>query len=123
MEQRLNRRITGLSLQRRLAQIMADLLHRHELAHQLKSAADRLTELGERVQEVRKAILSQTETRYIGATVSPQAKTMVRAWQLSSHPRGVLARSGPSSGEKRQQARPDLTSLLTAAQTGLTFTQ
>src|SRR5512142_3334619 len=112
MEQRLNRRITGLSLQRRLAQIMADLLHRHELAHQLKSAADRLTELGERVQEVRKAILSQTEARYIGATVSPQAQTMDRAWRLSSHLRGLLARRGPSSGENREQARTDLTSLL-----------
>ena len=42
MEQRLNRRMSGLSLQRRLAQIMADLLHRQELAHHLEPAADRL---------------------------------------------------------------------------------
>ena len=59
MERRLNLRIAGLSLQRRLAQIMADLLRRQELAHHLRPAADRLTELGERVQEVRKAILSR----------------------------------------------------------------
>ena len=118
MEQRLNRRITGLSLQRRLAQIMADLLHRHELAHQLKSAADRLTELGERVQEVRKAILSQTEARYTGATVRPQAQTMDRAWRLSSHLRGLLARRGPSRGENREQARTDLASLESVAQMG-----
>src|SRR4051812_17414783 len=49
MERRLNRAGTGLSLQRRLAQIMADLLHRHELVHHLEPVADRLTELSERV--------------------------------------------------------------------------
>jgi 1-acyl-sn-glycerol-3-phosphate acyltransferase len=79
MEQRLNRRITGLSLQRRLAQIMADLLGRHELARQLKPTADRLTELDERVQEVRKAILSQTEARYAGAAASPHDPVRVQA--------------------------------------------
>src|SRR5512132_2528330 len=85
MERRLRRRLSGLSLQRRLADILADLLHRQELAHHLKPDADRLTELSERVQEVRKAILWQTEERYAGATVNPQAQTMDRAWRLSSY--------------------------------------
>ena len=104
MEQRLNRRIAGLSLQRRLAQIMADLLHRQELAHHLKPTADRLTELGERVQEVRKAILSQAEARYAGATAGPAAQTMDRAWRLSSYLRGLLAREGLSAA--RMECRP-----------------
>jgi 1-acyl-sn-glycerol-3-phosphate acyltransferase len=110
MEQRLNIRITGLSIQRRLARIMADLLRRHELAHHLEPAADRLTQLGERVQEVRKAILSQAEARYATATASTPAWTMDRAWRLGSHLRGLLAPSGPSGGEAREQARRDLAS-------------
>src|SRR3954463_1012453 len=57
MEQRLSRRRGGLSLQRRLAEILAEVLHRQELAHQLEPASDRLVELSERVQEVRRAIL------------------------------------------------------------------
>jgi 1-acyl-sn-glycerol-3-phosphate acyltransferase len=118
MEQRLNIRIAGLSLQRRLAQVMADLLRRHELAHQLRPAADRLTELGDRVQEVRTAILSQTEARYAGATASPPAQTMDRAWRLSSYLRGLLARRGPFGGQDREQARTDLASSESVAQMG-----
>ncbi|HMB05296.1 MAG TPA: lysophospholipid acyltransferase family protein, partial [Isosphaeraceae bacterium] len=36
MERRLRRRMSGLSLQRRLTDMLADLLHRQELAHHLK---------------------------------------------------------------------------------------
>ena len=118
MEQHLNRRIAGLSIQQRLARIMADLLHRQELAHHLRPAADRLTELGERVQEVRKAILSQTEVRYAGAGAGPAAQTMDRAWRLSSYLRGVLARGGPRGGEDREQARTDLASSDSVARMG-----
>ncbi len=118
MERFLNRRITSLSLQLRLAQIMADLLHRHELIHHLEPAADRLTTLSERVQEVRKAMLSEAEARYAGAAVNPQAQTMDRAWRLSSYLRGLLARRGPSGGEGREQARTDLASLESVAQMG-----
>ena len=42
--------MSGLSLQRRLTAILADLLHRQELTHHLNPAAERLTELSERVQ-------------------------------------------------------------------------
>lgn len=116
MEQRLNIGIAGLSLQRRLARIMADLLRRHELAHDLKPAADRLTELGERVQEVRKAILSQAEARYAGSTGSPPALTMDRAWRLGSYLRGLLAPTGSPGSEDREQARRDLASSEKVAQ-------
>jgi 1-acyl-sn-glycerol-3-phosphate acyltransferase len=118
MERLLDRRITSLSLQRRLAQIMADLLHRHELVHHLKPAADRLTELSERVQEVRKAMLSQAEARYAGAAADPRARTMDRAWRLSSYLRGLLARRGPPGGEGREQARTDLASSESVARMG-----
>jgi 1-acyl-sn-glycerol-3-phosphate acyltransferase len=118
MEQRLSRRLSGRSLQRRLAQIMADVLRRHELAHQLAPDLNRLTELSERVQEVRKAILSQTEERYAGVAVNPQAQTMDRVWRLSSYLRNLLAGRGRASGENREQARTDLATLQSVAQMG-----
>jgi 1-acyl-sn-glycerol-3-phosphate acyltransferase len=118
MEQRLSRRLSGLSLQRRLAQIMADVLHRHELAHQLTPDLNRLTELSERVQEVRKAILSRTEERYTGVAVNPQAQTMDRVWRLSSYLRNLLAGRGRARGANREQARTDLATLQSVAQMG-----
>jgi hypothetical protein len=116
MEQYLSIRIAGLSLQQRLSQIMADLLRRQALAHHLRPAADRLTDLGERVQEVREAILSQAEARYAGAAATPQARTLDRAWRLSSHLRGLLTRRGAYSGQDRGQARTDLASSESVAQ-------
>jgi 1-acyl-sn-glycerol-3-phosphate acyltransferase len=110
MEQVLSIRNVGLSLQRRLAQLMADLLSRHELAHHLRPVADRLTELGERVQEVRKAILAETEERYARTAAVRQVQTMDRAWQLSSYLRGLLAKKGTGAGEDREQVRSDLAS-------------
>ena len=116
MERYLNIRIAGLSLQQRLSQIMEDLLRRRELAHHLRPAADRLTDLGERVQEVRKAILSQAEARYAGASADPPAQTMDRAWRLSSRLRALLTRREPYSVEDREQARTDLASSESVAQ-------
>ncbi len=104
MERRLHRRMSGLSLQRRLVDILADLLHRQELAHHLKPDADRLTALSERVQEMRKAILSQTEEEYAGATVKSQAQTMDRAWRLSSSLRNLLAQVGRFRGKSRRRS-------------------
>lgn len=118
MEQRLSRRLSGLSLQRRLAEILADLLHRHELAHHLEPASDRLTELSERVQEVRRAILSQVEAKYAGANVNPRAQTMDRTWQLSSYLRGLLTRRGRSDAASRAQVRTDLAALTSVGQMG-----
>jgi 1-acyl-sn-glycerol-3-phosphate acyltransferase len=108
MERRLNRARTGLSLQRRLAQIMADLLRRHELVHHLEPSADRLTELGERVQEVRKALLSEAEGRYADADTKPDSRTMDRAWRLGSYLRDLLTRRGRVGDASRAQVRRDL---------------
>lgn len=118
MERRLRRRMSGRSLQRRLADILADLLHRQELAHRRKPDADRHTELSERVQEVRKAILSQAEARYAGATVNPQAQTMDRAWRLSSYLRNLLPRKGRFGAASRAQVRTDLAALTSVVQMG-----
>jgi hypothetical protein len=118
MERRLNRGRTGLSLQRRLAQIMADLLHRHELVHQLEPAADRLTKLSERVQEVRKALLSETEGRYVDANPERDSRTMDRAWRLGSYLRGRLTGRGRVGDASRAQVRRDLTTLESVGQMG-----
>ncbi len=118
MERRLRRRMSGLSLQRRLVDILADLLHRQELAHHLKPDADRLTELSERVQEVRTAILSQTEEKYAGATVNLQAQAMDRAWRLSSYLRNLLLGKGRFGAASRAQVRTDLAALTSVAQMG-----
>jgi len=118
MEQRLNRGRIGLSLQQRLAQIMADLLHRHELLHHLEPAANRLTELSERVQEVRKALLSKTEDRYAGANTQRDFQTMDRVWRLSSYLRDLLTRRGRASDASRAQARSDLATLERVGQMG-----
>src|SRR5690606_13408212 len=118
MERILSLQVAGLTLQRRLARIMADLLRRPELAHHLRPAVERLTELGERVQEARKAILAQAEARYAGATGRPLAQTMDRAWRLGSYLRDLLARGGPPGGGDREQARADLASSESVARMG-----
>jgi 1-acyl-sn-glycerol-3-phosphate acyltransferase len=118
MEQRLRRRRSGLSLQRRLAEILAEVLHRQELAHHLTPDSDRLTELSERVQEVRKAILAQVAERYAGATVNSRAQTMDRTWQLSSYLRDLLTRKGRSGDPGRAQVRTDLAALKRVGQMG-----
>jgi hypothetical protein len=118
MEQRLNIQMLGLSLQRRLTQIMAVLLRRQEQAHHLTPVADRLTQLGERVQEVRRAILSDAETRYAVGSQNPAAPTMDRAWRLSSHLRTLLARRTPADRNKRTQVRTDLASAEDVAHMG-----
>ena len=118
MEQRLCRRMGGLSLQRRLVHILADLLHRQELAHHLEPDPDRLTELSGRVQEVRKAVLSQIEEKYAGAAVDSQALTMDRAWRLSSYLRDLLTQVGRFSTRSQAQFRNDLAMLKRVARMG-----
>jgi 1-acyl-sn-glycerol-3-phosphate acyltransferase len=118
MEQRLNRCMSGRSLQRRLADILADLLHRQELTHHLKPDSDRLAALSDRVQEVRRAILSQVEEKYAGANVNPRVKTMDRIWQLSSYLRDLLTRRGRSGTASRAQVRTDLEALTSVGQMG-----
>jgi hypothetical protein len=111
MERSLSLRRTGLSLQRRLAQILADELHRQELAHDLTPDPDRLTELSERVRVVREAVLAQIEGRYEGPIVHPEARSTDRAWRLSSHLRNLLARGEQISASIRAEVRDDLAAL------------
>jgi hypothetical protein len=118
MEERLCRRLSGFSLPRRLADILADLLHRQELAHHLRPDSARLTELSGRVQEVREAILSQVEGKYAGATVNSQAQTMDRAWRLSSYLRDLLTRRRRPGAASRAQVRTDLAALMSVGRMG-----
>ena len=71
MEQNLFHRSCGDSLPRRLALIVAELLHRQELIHRLKPDPDRLAELSERVQDVRQAVLAEMEGHYPRPTARP----------------------------------------------------
>jgi 1-acyl-sn-glycerol-3-phosphate acyltransferase len=118
MEQRLDRDGAGLSLPRRLAQIMADLLHRHELVHHLEPVADRRTELSERVQEVRRALLSEAEDRYADASPQRNSQTMDRAWRLSSYLRELLTRRVRVGDASRGQVRRDLETTASVGQMG-----
>ena len=118
MEQYLLLRKSGLSFQVRMEHILAVLLHRQELAHDLKPASDRLKELGERVKEVREAILTQIEGKYAAQTVRSQAQTMDRAWRLSSHLRSLLTQVGRSSTTIKEQISTDLASLKRIVQMG-----
>jgi hypothetical protein len=118
MEQYLFLRKSGLSFQKRMEHIVADLLHRQELAHDLKPASDRLTELGERVQEVREAMLSQIEEKYVGPTVSSQAQPTDRAWRLSSHLKSLLTQMGRISTTIQEQIHIDLAALKRIVQMG-----
>ncbi len=118
MEQRLFQRISGGSLPRRLALIVAELLHRQELIHRLKPDPDRLAELSERVQDVRQAVLAQMEGHYPGPPVGSQAKTMDRAWRLSSFLRNLLRQSRNYSDQSRARLRNDLAALKRVAHMG-----
>jgi len=118
MEQRLSRRRGVLSLQQRLAGIVAELLRRQEIVHSLKPGTDRLAELSDRVQEVRHAILAQIEGKYAGPTVKPQADTMDRAWRLSSYLRDLLTQGGRIGSQIQAKMRNDLAELKRVVQMG-----
>ncbi|MGC8644572.1 MAG: lysophospholipid acyltransferase family protein [Isosphaeraceae bacterium] len=118
MEQRLFQRISGGSLPRRLALIVAELLHRQELIHRLKPDPDRLAELSERVQEVRQAVLAEMEGHYPGLPVGSQAQTMDRTWRLSSFLRNLPRQSRNYSDLGRARLRNDLAALKRVAQMG-----
>lgn len=87
LEKHLKRRIRTKSLQMRLALIIAELLHRQEYLHKLKAGSSRLTELTERIHEVRRSIIEQLEEKYHGGAVSaPQTQGLLeRSWKLSSY--------------------------------------
>jgi 1-acyl-sn-glycerol-3-phosphate acyltransferase len=118
MEQHLFRSIHSDSLPRRFGVIMAELLHRHEMIHHLEADPDRITELSERVHEVRQQVLSQAEEHYAGPTVDPRAQTMDRTWRLSSYLRGLSRQGRRYTAEDRAAFRIDLAVLKHVARMG-----
>jgi len=118
MEQRLFKHSSRYAVQRKLALIMAELLHRQELAHQLPPTPHRLAALSERVREVRQAALSQLEAKYAAASVSPKAQMADRARRLSFYLRSQLSKGKLFSSETRAQFRSDLAELKRIAQMG-----
>jgi 1-acyl-sn-glycerol-3-phosphate acyltransferase len=118
MEQRLTQRIQTDSLPRRLALILAELLHRQELIHRLEPDPDHLAELSERVQQVRRAVLAKMEGQYPDSTVYPQAGTMDRTWRLSAFLRNRLRQGQRYSDQSRTRFQNDLVALKRIAQMG-----
>jgi len=118
MEQRLFPRISADSLPRRMALIVAELLHHHETIHHLVPDPDRRAELSERVQAARRAVLAQMEDEYAGASGDAKAQTMDRTWRLSSYLRSLLRQRRHHSDESRAEFRIDLAALEHVAQMG-----
>jgi 1-acyl-sn-glycerol-3-phosphate acyltransferase len=111
MEQRLLLLSAPDSLPRRLTLILDDLLHRQQMIHHLAPDPDRRVELTDRVQEARRAVLSQIESEYPGASADPHAETTDRTWRLSAYVRRLLRQAGPHSAEIRDRFRLDLAAL------------
>lgn len=119
MERHLRRRREGAEFQGRLARITAELLHRQELAHHLAPGSDRLAELSERVQDVRRELLAQVEEKYKGEfTATPAATLMDRVWRLSSYLRTLLIQVREFSAESLAQFSKDLAELQHVGQMG-----
>ena len=118
MEQRLFRRTPSDSLPRRLALIVAELLHRQEMIHHLAPDPDRRAELTERVQEARRAVLSQIEAEYAGRDrqfTGPDDGSHLAAQLLLAE----LAETGAATQRrKRAGFRVDLAALEHVAQMG-----
>ena len=118
MEQSLFQSIYGDPLPRRLALIVAELLHRQEIIHHLKPDPRRLVEFSERVQDVRQAVLTQMECHYSGPIVGTQAETMDRTWRLSSFLRELLRQGKKLGDQSRVRLQDDLKALKRVAQMG-----
>jgi 1-acyl-sn-glycerol-3-phosphate acyltransferase len=118
MEQHLFRPTSSESLPGRLVLIVRELLHREEMIHHLASDPDRRSELAERVQEARRAVLSQIESAYTGAAADSQAQTIDRTWRLSAYLRNLLRQAGQHSDQTRAGFRIDLAALERVAKMG-----
>jgi 1-acyl-sn-glycerol-3-phosphate acyltransferase len=118
LEQRLFRQTPADSLPRRLALIVAELLHRQEMIHHLIPDPDHRAALTDRVQAARRAVLSQIEEVHSGATADSKAHTVDRTWRLSSYLRNLLREGGQYSDERRAGFRLDLAVLKHVAQMG-----
>jgi 1-acyl-sn-glycerol-3-phosphate acyltransferase len=119
MERHLRRRREGAEFRGRLARITAELLHRQELAHHLTPGSDRLADLSERVQEVRREVLAHVEEKYAGEfTAAPASTLMDRVWRLSSYLRNLLIQVREFSAASLAQFNKDLAELQRVAQMG-----
>jgi 1-acyl-sn-glycerol-3-phosphate acyltransferase len=118
MEQRLFRQTPSDSLPLRLARIVAELLHRQEMIHDLAPDPDRRAALTDRVQAARRAVLSQIEQAHTGAKADSKAQTIDRTWRLSSYLRNLLRKGGEYSDARREGFRLDLAVLKRVAQMG-----
>jgi 1-acyl-sn-glycerol-3-phosphate acyltransferase len=118
LEQHLFRRIRSDSLPHRLVLIMAELLRRQEMIHQLKPDPDQLARLSERVQEVRQQLLARMEDRYGGSAVDARSQTRDRTWRLGSRLREMLRQGPQFSAESRTRFRLDLAGLNRVARMG-----
>ncbi|MBI4355670.1 MAG: 1-acyl-sn-glycerol-3-phosphate acyltransferase [Candidatus Omnitrophica bacterium] len=118
MEQRLFKHISRYASQRKLALIMAELLHRAELAHDLPPTPHRLTALSERVRGVRQAVLSQIEAKYAHPAAGSTAPVADRSRRLSFYLRSQLAKGRLFSAETRAQLRQDVAELKRISQMG-----
>jgi 1-acyl-sn-glycerol-3-phosphate acyltransferase len=111
MERHLSWRIKANTLQQRLAGIAAELLHRQELAHHMKSGSCRLAELSERVRLVRDLVLSEMDEKYPGANAKSRTQPSDRSWRLSSYLRNLLRRDGRATAQTQAEMRNDLAEL------------
>jgi 1-acyl-sn-glycerol-3-phosphate acyltransferase len=86
LEKRLTKKVQTFEMQRRLVLIMAELLHRQEIVHNLESGSKQLKELTQRVQEVRQALITEIEEKYPNALSLPKTSTpQEKSWNISAY--------------------------------------
>lgn len=93
MERHLSRKIRTSEIRTRLALILAEVLHRQEVLHNLQSGSAKLSELNERVKHVHRAILTQLEQKYSQEADVLAANIAEGVWQLSSKLRSLLRKT------------------------------
>lgn len=89
IEKKLNRQVRSQDVKLRLGLIIAELLRRQELAHNLKAGSASLKALSDRVADVRQAVLKQLEDRYEQSSGNERKGPLDRSWKLSSYLRSL----------------------------------
>ena len=112
IEKRLHRKVRSQDVKLRLGLIIAELLRRQEIAHNLKAGSANLKVLSERVADVRQAVLEQLEDRYELNARDERKGLLDRSWKLSCY-----LRSLPRGSRKETLAemKKDLASLARVA--------
>ena len=112
IEKKLNRKVRNQDVKLRLGLIIAELLRRQELAHNLKAGSASLKALSERVTDVRQAVLKQLEDRYEQTGGNERKGPLDRSWKLSSYLRSL---PGSTKKETLAQLKNDLAALASVA--------